>query len=131
MELEQVKEKYAEMTARLEELSAAAEPARKALDVAMKPYYELQDQIEQFLEEQDCHLISQCESCGTPIFEGEKHTGGEFDQCVECAPTWQDMLTNPEHFGDIDGDSLSHESAKAYCDAHVAAGGSLDDKMVF
>lgn len=84
--------------------------------------------------EEDCpELVGRCEECLDPIWEGERYASDSENGivlCEECAPSWSDMLANPDHFYDAEGEYHTAESAKAACDAHLAAGGSLDDKMV-
>ena len=42
-----------------------------------------------------------------------------------------DMLAEPHHFTDnTTDDEMTPDRAKAICDAHVAKGGALTDKMV-
>lgn len=71
-----------------------------------------------------------CE-CGEPVFEDEPcHYGGDVLLCVQCAPTYADMLQTPGAFLGSDMESMTPEQAQAAVDAHLAAGGSLTDKMV-
>ena len=92
------------------------------------------DRIEQSLGV----LITKCEGCGTPLFEREKWfpTLDGCDLCVECAPNYKDMLEAPQIFVNMDLDDgscvIMHtaESVKPLIDAHIAAGGSLDDSLV-
>lgn len=93
------------------------------------------DAAETALELIEAHTgeyFSTCEGCLEPIFDGDKsHAGSDSRMCEECAPAWADMLSSPEHFEDTEtGDPMTPDQAKALCDAHVAAGGSLNDKMV-
>lgn len=86
------------------------------------------------LVEEDCpERVGRCEGCDEPIWEGDRYAYGSEDGiylCEECAPSWEDMLENPDHFYDGDGEYLTAETAKAAVDAHLAAGGKLTDKMV-
>jgi hypothetical protein len=45
------------------------------------------------------------------------------------APTFKDMLKNPESFTDADGNPLTAEQAMMRVHAHISAGGTVDDKM--
>lgn len=81
--------------------------------------------------------IEECGSCAEPIFDGDpRHDtddGPSF--CAACAPTFGDMLRHPEMFGtpndDGDYETMTAEQARAAVDAHLAAGGSLEDKVAF
>ncbi len=126
----EIKARYLELQRLSNEAYQAAEPERKALEEAERPHRELEEQITEFLEEHDTEVIGNCESCCEPIFDGDRCTGGEFNLCEECAPSWQDMLDSPENFEDPDGNRLTREKVKPYFDAHIAAGGAAEDKMV-
>lgn len=76
-----------------------------------------------------------CEGCSEPLFDGDEcHRGGDVDLCKSCAPSYGDMLASPENWQTFDDDGedmqMTPAQAKAICDAHLAAGGSLEDKMV-
>lgn len=90
------------------------------------------DRMEQV--EEDCpELVGRCEGCMDPIWEGERYAydrNNGIHLCEECAPSYADMLAEPQHFYDGDEETMTPEKARAICDAHLAAGGSLDDKMV-
>ena len=66
-----------------------------------------------------------CEACRAPIFPGDQYHPGETALCVEHAPTFQDLLDQPSGFVED-----SPEVLRAEFEAHIAAGGSPDDKMV-
>jgi hypothetical protein len=77
-----------------------------------------------------------CEGGEAPIWDGDKyHAGSDVALCEECAPSYGDILASPSHFlkfgeGDEDDRPMNADEAKAIVDAHLAAGGSLADKMV-
>ncbi len=75
-----------------------------------------------------------CEGCDHVILPGElaHRCGGGAGgyPCIACAPTYADMLAHPSSFSTADGEPETPEGAKAFVDAHVAAGGSIDDKIV-
>ncbi|UXS01128.1 hypothetical protein [Agrobacterium tumefaciens] len=72
-----------------------------------------------------------CTACDTPIFPGDQFHAGATPLCYECAPTFQSMLNEPELFVDLINEKPSSpEDLRAAFDAHIAAGGSPDDKMV-
>jgi len=72
-----------------------------------------------------------CEGCMEPIFEGEAyHAGEDVGLCANCAPSYADMIASHENFRGENDEPMTVEEAKAVADAHVAAGGSIDDKMV-
>lgn len=76
-------------------------------------------------------FITYCAGCVEPLFDGDKtHNGGDVTLCEKCAPTYGDMLAEPEHFVDGDEEPLTPEAAKAIVDAHLEDGGALTDPMV-
>lgn len=112
----------------------AIENERAALLAPTKERYEIAQQRLSDIEDEfgGAHL-GDCLLCAEPIFEGEPyHSGADGDPCCQaCSPTWRDMLTGAENFRDTETDEpLTPEQAKVRVDAHLAAGGSLDDKMV-
>lgn len=76
-------------------------------------------------------IIWHCEGCSKPIREGDKyHAGVDVELCEQCAPSYGDMLAAPSLFRGSDDDAATPDEAKAICDAHVAAGGALSDKLL-
>lgn len=73
-----------------------------------------------------------CEGCGRKIgLNEEYHSGHECDLCPDCAPTFEDLATDPDHFIDNKtGEPMTAEQAQAAIASHVAGGGSITDKMV-
>lgn len=126
----EIKARYLELQRQSQEAYKAAEPERKALEEAERPHRELEEQIDAFLDEHDKEVIDNCETCCEPIFEGDRCTGGEFNLCEECAPSWKDMLDSPENFQDVNEERLTFDRAREMCDYHIACGGTLEDKMV-
>lgn len=106
-----------------DERRALLEPTRERLE-------EAQERLT-VIEETCGSFIGYCE-CGEPIFEGERyHVGSDVYLCEPCAPAYADMLASPQNFRGLDDDeTMTPDEAKAIVDAHLAAGGSLDDKMV-
>lgn len=111
----------------------AIEKEREALLAPTKERYDAARDRLELIEEELPEFVGRCEGCTEPIWEGERYAydseGGVF-MCEECAPSWGDMLKNPEHFYDAEGEYHTAETARAAVDAYLAAGGSLDDKMV-
>lgn len=111
----------------------AIEKERSALLQPTKDRYEAAYNRLETIEDASPERIGRCEGCDMPIWEGERYAYGSEDGiylCEQCAPSWADMLANPAYFVDADGEFHTAETAKAAVDAHLAAGGSLDDKMV-
>lgn len=74
--------------------------------------------------------IGICEACRHPIQEGEAWLpSAATPLCAACAPSYQALIDEPESFVDDDGDPLTPEAARAYYDAHIAAGGQPSDSM--
>lgn len=75
-------------------------------------------------------VFSHCESCSKPIYDGDSyHTGADVDLCADCAPDYADLLASYEHFTGTEGEPLTQDEAKEIYDAHIAAGGSPNDKI--
>lgn len=111
----------------------AIEKEREALLAPTKERYDAACDRLEMIEDELPELVGRCEGCCEPIWEGDRYASDSENGivlCEPCAPSWGDMLKNPDHFYDADGEYHTAESAKAACDAHLAAGGSLDDKMV-
>ena len=88
------------------------------------------------LEDEMASEFHTCEACGKPIFDDEPYsydTEGGVTLCEKDTSSWRDMLADPEGFYErnASGDVTYYtpETAKAAAEAHVAAGGSLDDKI--
>lgn len=120
------------------ELDAIEVERDAAIKIAVAPFKERFDAARQRMEEVEdpmpTHLYD-CEFCREPIFEGDAyHHGDDGSLCETCAPSYGDMLESPEHFCDFDdnGDDIpmTKEAARQIVDAHLAAGGSLEDKAV-
>jgi hypothetical protein len=114
---------------------AEVEAIEKERDALLAPTKERYDTARDRLEEieEDCgELRGRCEGCSEPIFEGDRYSydrmGGVI-LCEDCSPTWRDLLREPESFYDGEDVYYTTETANAAADAHVAAGGSLDDKI--
>lgn len=74
--------------------------------------------------------IATCEFCNKDIFEGEKYLPGETYACEACAPTYQDLLDEPEGFVDTEtGEQATAEQCQRWYDEYIAAGGSPTDSM--
>lgn len=122
-----IRQKYVDLKTKADAAYEAAEPQRKAYDEALKPWHDLSSQIEELLEGAE---VSACESCLSPIFEGDK-TSSTTDGilCLDCSPTYADIANSPGHFQNADDEPMTDAEAKAFVDAHLAEGGSLDDSL--
>lgn len=81
------------------------------------------------IEDECPEIVAKCEGCSEPIFSDEPYCGGDTQLCLKCAPTYADLLANPDHFENNEGYPMPVAKAKAICDAHVASGGSLEDSI--
>lgn len=106
------------------EQTALIKPTETRYNAARDRLEEIEDDLG------DC--LGRCVACAKPIFEGEPyHHGSEEPQCKECAPTYQDMLNEPQFFISFQTDEpMTPQQAKEVVDRHLAKGGSLTDKMV-
>lgn len=99
------------------------EPIKEKLDAA-------RERLALIEEETGVHIFW-CEGCSEPIFLGEPyHSGSDVCLCAACSPSYGDLTAHPEMFQNPDCEPMTADEAKALANAHVAAGGSLDDKMV-
>ena len=74
--------------------------------------------------------IARCEACGIHVQEGEPYLPGpDTDLCGTCAPTFQDLIDEPEGFVNADGDPLTPEQCREWFDRHIAGGGQPTDSM--
>lgn len=87
------------------------------------------EKLDVLLDDHDTCI--RCEVCTTPIMIGDRYHGGPTPTCEECAPSYQDLIDEPDSFTDGDGLPVDPEALKAEYDAHIANGGSADDKMVW
>ena len=122
----------AEWLAAKAELDAVEAERRELLEPTALRYHNAQCKLEDI--EEDCpERLGSCEGCLDPIWEGDRYaydSENAIYACEECAPSYEDMLDSPGLFYDADGEYLTPEKARAAVDAHLAAGGSLTDKMV-
>jgi len=87
----------------------------------------LKDAFEEDVSAQDC------EGCGKTMLYGEKHhpTADDCDLCAECAPSWGCIKRQWDGGRKTDEDGGNKaEFMEAYA-AHIAAGGSPDDKVLY
>lgn len=131
-------EKTDENRKSLRELLDVLEKAQAAIDVAMKPFRDAQhavdDARETILEHFDAEVFGSCELCSELILADDKYqpTGDAGPLCESCAATWGDALKQAEKSTDDDYDFPGdRQSVIDGAHAHVAAGGSLDDKPLY
>lgn len=119
----------------LDELDKAAEE----IETAMKPFRLALNAVEgvreALLERHDAEIAGKCEGCLDPIFSGDKaytDGSGEVTFCERCAPTWGDLRKETLEMPD---DAWDEPDGRQRCldmiEAHVAGGGSLDEKHVW
>lgn len=121
------KKAKAELDAIEKEREALLAPTKERYDAACEKL----DEAEEALENDGSFLVM-CEGCGEPIFDDEPYTAdseSSIYNCLECSPTYQDVLDHPEHFESRDGNPMTAKQAKALTDAHIASGGKLSDSM--
>lgn len=81
---------------------------------------------------EDADIAAQCEGCSDGIIHGEMGTttSDGCSLCAICAPTWADCKSQWDEFPD-QGDEGDYERLQAEYAAHIAAGGSPDDKPLY
>lgn len=123
----------AERAALLEQLrdldaaQAKIAEARKPFDAATSA---IEGVKEALLERHEAEIAGRCETCDRLLFYGDR--GHRCDDgpivCEEHAPTWADIKEEWTCAVDPDPDDL--REALADVEAHVAGGGSLEDKVI-
>jgi hypothetical protein len=133
----ELRAKLAELQAREGKNDEAAKPTREQYRAAMAPFEAEQDAIEQareaLLEEYGTEIISTCEGCRALILEGDRYavcTDGPF-LCLECAPTWNDVLRDNQERLDDEGDPDEQREIRESIAAieGLIAHGRGDDKV--
>lgn len=82
----------------------------------------------QEIEDHCPEFVGYCEFCITEIWAGDMCHNGRYLLCEECTPTFSQMLARPKDF-EHECMPVTLEKAQELCSAHLAAGGSIDDKM--
>ncbi|HZQ01382.1 MAG TPA: hypothetical protein VFB13_17690 [Reyranella sp.] len=121
-----------EMAAAFMALQAKLEAVSKQMEPLRTVERDLQGEIEALFEKHGVAFAGHCEFCDRLLFAGER---GHYDRegailCEPCAPTygdWQQQLDGEKLPFDDPDDEADGRAAIA---AHLAAGGSLDDKML-
>jgi hypothetical protein len=87
---------------------------------------------EELLAKHNTYHVGNCETCGRLLLDGDM--GYSFDDgpifCAEHAPQWRDvkaMIADPDFWEEQE----DRDRAQAALDAHMAAGGSMDDKVTY
>lgn len=112
----------------------ALDEALAACEVATKPFRAAESAIvearELLLDHYSVEIAGHCESCGKLVFVGER--GHRDDDgivlCAEHSPTWDDAEKSWQS-AEPEDDPDRHEAFTASFAAHLAAGGSRDDKL--
>lgn len=113
----------AELDAIIDERTALLAPTKERYETAL-------EKIELIEVELGVH-IGWCEGCGHPLFESDRyHNGSDVYLCETCAPSYADMVERPDSFRNVDDEPMTAEEADVLAQDHLAAGGSLEDKMV-
>ena len=87
---------------------------------------------EALADEIEADAIGHCEHCDEPIFDGERHNWSpDVKLCAAHAPAYADVLARPDSFLNEDDEPMTTAEAEAFVAEHLAAGGSLEDKMVW
>lgn len=97
------KEQRADLRRQLKEIDAAQEPLIKERRKICGPLNDkidaLEERKEELLAQHETDIYGRCEGCLETIFIGDLgHTcnDGELAFCYDCAPTWNDLLSQCE-----------------------------------
>lgn len=89
--------------------------------------------MSQMRDETHPDYVGACEGCNTPLFVGD--TGMRCDDgpvlCGECALTWKDVKAQWDADEMLDDDPERRAAFMASYQAHLAGGGSADDKLSY
>ncbi len=124
---DEIRQKYKALKAQADAAYAAAEPQREALAVAEQPWKALQEEMGELTGGVD---VETCDGCAEPIFPSDKRYAYEDGMtCAPCSPTYADVLDHPGTFLNLQNEPMTPAEAEAFCEAHIAGGGSLDDSL--
>jgi hypothetical protein len=108
-------------------LSAIETERKRLLQPTQKRFRDAQEALYE-IEERIGSRVATCESCDEPIFAGDLYlSGDDVDLCAKCAPTYDDLLTSPGSFLNMDEQPMTEEQARREYDEHIAAGGKPTD----
>lgn len=125
---EDLKKRWAEANERVELLD---KQRYQLVEHTQQEWLEAQTAFQAVVDECLTGDATLCEACAAPIFPGDLYHAGVDPLCLECAPTYQSMINEPEMFVELIDESPSDpDELRAAYDAHIAAGGGPDDKMV-
>jgi len=128
MSYDDLKQRWAAANERVELLD---QRRYKILEPTQQEWLEAQTAFQNVVEECQKQDAILCEQCATPIFPGDQYHAAETPLCLLCAPSYQDLVDNPDMFINSDDESPANpEALKAWFDDHIANGGKPDDKMV-
>ncbi|MBB3947091.1 hypothetical protein GGQ73_003055 [Rhizobium skierniewicense] len=122
-----LKQRWADAQANVDELEEQRYELIRHTEQEYLAALDALDAVDKELGEVEC---LRCEACRAPIFEGDLYHGGDTPMCFECAPTYQSLIDEPEMFVDEDLEHADPDRLRAEYDAHIAKGGSPDDKLV-
>lgn len=113
----------AELDAITDEREALLAPTKERYNAALEKIDLIEAEVGEY--------IGCCEGCSHHLFAGDRyHSGDDVYLCESCAPSYADMVEHPDNFRGTDDEPMTAEEADATAQAHLAAGGSLDDKLV-
>lgn len=125
---EDLKKRWAEANERVELLD---KQRYQLVEHTQQEWLEAQTEFQAVVDECLEEDATLCEACAAPIFPGDEYHAGVTPLCFECAPTYQSLVDEPEMFVELVDESPSEpEGLRATFEAHIAAGGNPDDKMV-
>jgi len=114
----------------------ALDRANRAIEVALKPFHDAEralDEARGLLLEPfggDCWKCAGCDKLLFPLELGFRRWGEDpFVCCVECTPTYGDLQDEIDHQTVDPEDEEEVADVRECIRSHVAAGGSLSDKL--
>lgn len=125
---------------RLSEMLNALQDAHETIEAALAPFRKAESLIaearELLLDQHDAELAGRCDACARPLFVGDQghriEDVGVF--CAEHAPSWAEVEQYwQEAPPDPDDEEYTERRRhfRASLEAHLAAGGSRDDKILY
>jgi len=122
------KEQWKLLRAELRELQ---EHRRALLAPTQAAYDRLEERLDEISDGKG--WVRECSGCSKPICDLDPvcRCYDDGDLCLECAPSYQDIIDSSGDFINYEDEPMTPEQAQALVQQHIDAGGTRSDKLVF